>query len=441
MAIQKLTIASPETGERKHDTQIPASKKGAVGVKKSPAGKKSTKAENKAIPITTPKKAKGSPTKTVSVKAKKETQPGKQPSAAPIKKFRKLILQLHFHTAFGQELFVVGDHPLLGNDLTEQALPMQYVNDDHWVIHIDWKESALTNRDICYHYLLRNSDGTMQYDWGTDKKINPAAVNSEELLIVDAWNYAGYFENTFYTEPFTEVLLKDNKNTYRVKQPKKITHTLKVKSPLLSKEQTICVLGSDALLGTWDTQNPVLLGREPREDIFTISLDLSKAHFPLAYKYGIYDTSTKTFVRYEDGNNRLMQDAGKANRKVVMNDGFAILPNNTWKGAGIAIPVFSLRSEKSFGIGEFTDMALLADWAKKAGLKMIQLLPINDTTATHTWVDSYPYAAISAFALHPMYLNLSLIADAPGKKQLQKLEKERQRLNGLAKLDYEAVNA
>ena len=37
---------------------------------------------------------------------------------------------------------------------------------------------------------------------------------------------------------------------------------------------------------------------------------------------------------------------------------------------------------------------------------MIQLLPINDTTAMHSWTDSYPYAAISAFALHPLYLNL-----------------------------------
>ena len=96
----------------------------------------------------------------------------------------------------------------------------------------------------------------------------------------------------------------------------------------------------------------------------------------------------------------MLFDIGKPNRQTILNDGFAVLPNNTWKGAGMAIPVFSLRSEKSFGVGEFTDMPLLVDWAKQVGLKMIQLLPINDTTATHSWMDSYPYAAISAFALH-----------------------------------------
>ena len=76
------------------------------------------------------------------------------------------------------------------------------------------------------------------------------------------------------------------------------------------------------------------------------------------------------------------------------------------RGAGVAIPVFSLRSNNSFGVGEFTDIKLLVDWAKSTGLKLIQILPVNDTTATHTWTDSYPYSAISAFALHPMYLNL-----------------------------------
>ena len=71
-------------------------------------------------------------------------------------------------------------------------------------------------------------------------------------------------------------------------------------------------------------------------------------------------------------------------------------------------------------MGEFTDIQLLVDWARQTGLKMVQILPINDTTATHTWVDSYPYAAISVFALHPLYLNLdsgiqqTWLKDVPG---------------------------
>jgi 4-alpha-glucanotransferase len=106
----------------------------------------------------------------------------------------------------------------------------------------------------------------------------------------------------------------------------------------------------------------------------------------------------------------------------------------------MAIPVFSLRSEKSFGVGEFSDLKLLTDWAASVGLKMIQLLPVNDTTATHTNADSYPYAAISAFALHPMYLHLPTLADTEGKAALAELELLRNELNGNATVAYDQVN-
>jgi 4-alpha-glucanotransferase len=135
----------------------------------------------------------------------------------------------------------------------------------------------------------------------------------------------------------------------------------------------------------------------------------------------------------------MLSDAVAPGKHTIVNDGFVRLPADTWKGAGVAIPVFSLRSENSFGVGEFTDLKLLADWAKRAGLKLIQILPINDTIATHTWVDSYPYAAISAFALHPLYLNLNQLVAGKKKSLPKTLEAERKRLNALEAVDYEAV--
>jgi 4-alpha-glucanotransferase len=96
----------------------------------------------------------------------------------------------------------------------------------------------------------------------------------------------------------------------------------------------------------------------------------------------------------------------------IVNDGFLALPSDTWKGAGVAIPVFSLRSEKSFGAGDFADLKPLADWRARTGLKLIQILPVNDTRSTGARFDSYPYAAISAFAPHPLYLDLAGLAGA-----------------------------
>ena len=166
---------------------------------------------------------------------------------------------------------------------------------------------------------------------------------------------------------------------------------------------------------------------------------MSDESFPLAYKYGVYDSSTKSFVRYEDGNNRLVYSDAAKRKLTIQHDGFVQLPNNTWKGSGVAIPVFSLRSKKSFGVGEFNDIRLLADWAVKTGLKLIQLLPVNNTMSSFTWLDSYPYSAISAFALHPIYINLEKVAGKEYAEELEPLKKIQQQLNELTVVDYEEV--
>ena len=110
-----------------------------------------------------------------------------------------------------------------------------------------------------------------------------------------------------------------------------------------------------------------------------------------------------------------------------------------WKGAGTAIPVFSLRSEKSFGIGEFTDLILMVDWASATGQSVIQTLPVNDTTMTRTIRDSYPYSANSSFALNPIYINLEMVGKLSDKAFLNRMEKTRKKLNSLPSIDFESV--
>lgn len=110
-----------------------------------------------------------------------------------------------------------------------------------------------------------------------------------------------------------------------------------------------------------------------------------------------------------------------------------------WRGAGVAIPVFSLRSEQGFGIGEFADLPLLADWAALTGMRVIQLLPINDTTMTRTWTDSYPYNANSSFALNPAYIHLEAVGALSDQQERQRFDHLRKELNALPQIDYERV--
>ena len=354
----------------------------------------------------------------------------------------KLIFQLKFYTKPGEQLFITGNHTIFGNNIFEAALPMQYLNNESWVVSLDVDGKTIPANGVEYNYVIKHMDNSVAYDWGKDKVLTPDLFKYEEVLITDAWNHAGYYNNAFYTEPFQNVLLKSNLTEVKIKQPKNTTHIFKIKAPLLKKGETVCLLGSAIETGSWNEENAVLLSRKPEEDFHSISLDLSKIDLPLIYKYGIYDTVNKKLIRYEDGSNRILFHAHAAakNKITIANDGFIMLPENTWKGAGVSIPVFSLRSKNSWGVGGFADIKLLVDWAKKTGLQLIQILPVNDTNATATWVDSYPYAAISAFALHPMYLNLDALANSKNKKILSTVQEEKEALNQKDAVDYEAVN-
>lgn len=351
----------------------------------------------------------------------------------------RFIFKLRFYTRFGESLWLTGNHPLLGNGDIARAFPLQYLNNEFWQGIVDFTDSAAPETGITYNYIFRRIDDSVITDWGRDRVIKFTPFRTSEVLIVDSWNEAGYLENAFYAEPFKEILLRENHTDVSVVAPARVTHTFKVKSPLLTAGQTLCVIGNTRALANWNTAAPILMSRGAGEDFFTTKLDLSNQLFPSEYKYGVYDIQRKAFIRYEDGGNRVLSDGAVDSREVIVNDGFARLPLAPWRGAGVAIPVFSLRTEKSFGVGEFSDLKVLADWCNRVGVKLIQILPINDTSATHTWRDSYPYSSISAFAMHPIYLNLSNVVTAANKELLTKIEAERERLNALPVLDYEAV--
>ncbi len=106
-----------------------------------------------------------------------------------------------------------------------------------------------------------------------------------------------------------------------------------------------------------------------------------------------------------------------------------------FRGAGTVVPVFSLRSNLDFGIGEFLDLIPMVDWAASTGQCVIQMLPVNDTTRSGGWEDSYPYSPISSFALHPLYINLQRI----GVKETDEFRNEQAELNALQEVDYPRV--
>lgn len=340
---------------------------------------------------------------------------------------------LRYHTKYGQAIFISGNSNALGNDRSAEAIPLSYLNEEFWYATIDIADK--NKEEINYRYLLREEGNIDILDADKDRIIQLSAYDAKKLILIDTWNSEGTIENAFYTKPFQQVLLQQQSKTPKLKAPKFYTHEFKVKAPLLNADEWICITGTGKMFRNWDVKK--LLPLKADGKWYSIKINLVKESFPLKYKYGIYNTKSKTFI-YEAGSDRMLQGEAVKKQTTILHDGFLHLQKH-WKGAGAAIPVFSLRTKKDFGCGEFSDIKLLVDWAKQAGLKLLQFLPVNDTTATYTAKDSYPYASISAFALHPIYINLDEVAGAQHASIVRSLNKKKKSLDEKADLDYEPV--
>lgn len=347
-----------------------------------------------------------------------------------------LHFYLRYSTKFGQAILVTGNTETLGNDNLKKAFLLEYLNDSFWHGYVEVEDRLITG-PIRYKYILREDKTEDIPEFGDDRTIDTEKIKAERLVLTDTWDHAGSVENIFFSSAFKNVLLGHNNDKDTKNDSKNFTHEFRVKAPLLPHHETLCIGGNAKILNDWDEKKVMPMSKVG--NWFTVRLNLSKHSFPFVYKYGVYDKKNKKFIKFEEGNNRLLLTPETTKTISIIHDGFANLKNINWKGAGVAIPVFGLRSKNGLGTGEITDLKLLVDWAKKTGLAMIQLLPINDTTATYSWKDSYPYSAISAFALHPLLINLEAMAGEEYSAAIKLLAKNKKELNKLAAIDYEQV--
>jgi 4-alpha-glucanotransferase len=345
--------------------------------------------------------------------------------------------QLNFSTQFGQHIFVTGNCAELGNNDISKAIPLQYVDENYWKTSLQFDVNTLKN-EVFYQYILKQNGENDVLEFSADKFVDNKTTEKNELFFVDTWNAMGAVENVYFTQPFKQVFFKQNYSAKTNVDNASFTHQFKVRASALQKDEKICILGSGSSFKNWQNKNPVVLTNN-NKNWWTVKVKFSTNEFPIAYKYGVYNETLKKVTSLEAGADKILSQPVVKNQFCYIHDGFVNIPFSAWKGAGVAIPVFSLRSKQSFGTGEFTDIKLLVDWAKKTGLKLIQLLPINDTTASHTKNDSYPYAAISAFALHPLYLNLQVVAGTQNELTITTENKLQQQLNSLPDVDYEQV--
>ncbi len=348
----------------------------------------------------------------------------------------KLKFVVGYRTQYGQSIFVTGSIPTLGDGDFSKALKLSPCSGDLWQVEVELNSSE--KGEFTYHYLLRDEQsGTTYHEFGKDRQVEIDASYST-VRLRDFWRTAKLHENSLYTAPFEKAFFVREKKM--VAGSKTGVLRLQMRAPRISKDYQLGIVGSLPILGSWDS-NKALLMEDQNFPIWSVELPLDVNEVPFEYKYVIYSHKENRVVTWENGGNRYfpLLEVSDNQKKIIHTDENFRYPVGNWKTSGVAIPIFSLRSKDGAGVGEFTDIKKLVDWSVKTGMKVIQVLPVNDTVATHTWVDSYPYAAISVQALHPIYANLQAFPPLKDKKKSKEIFSEAAKLNHLADVDYESV--
>ena len=343
---------------------------------------------------------------------------------------------LHFHlryrTVYGEQ---IGIQYSSDSTETDKIQYFQTNDGENWSGTLELKDSA----DLNYKYILLKNEVIILKEWGKNRKLQ--GPGSGHVYLEDRWRPRANEANAFLSTAFTKsIFRREITESASKKSQKKLKNqmTFCLHSAMIQSDLKFGIIGNIPELGSW--LKPLWMD-ETDFPLWKVTLPFDGTDIRIEYKYVVLDPKDNSVKLWEDGNNRKCHFVlhQKSNNHIIVTDEKFQYKDSLWRGAGVSIPVFSLRSQQGFGIGEFSDLKLLTDWAHNTGLKIIQILPVNDTIANKTWQDSYPYAAISVFALHPLYIHLQSIAHFKNKNDHKAFLQLQADLNKGPTVDFEKV--
>jgi 4-alpha-glucanotransferase len=355
----------------------------------------------------------------------------------------KITFNIQYDTVWGQTLRVVGSLPELGAWDNAYAGEMRCTEAGAWSLEIELPDVPV---DFEYRYFLCSGDNIVFEEWRENHRLSVTCA-AEDYHLMDCWqNFPEHI--AFYSSAFAGIWFA--RESLPLPQKRKTTGCnilIKVMAPAVTGNQTLVMTGNRPELGNWNPALGLVMDgiNFPEWSCCDLSFPCRRettfadSQSP-EYKFCIIDKKDKSVVRWETGENRILSLPDPKKNETVIFSGLQFRDEGfEWKCAGTVIPVFSLRSEHSFGIGDFADLKAFVDWLSLTSQKILQILPVNDTTQMHTWQDSYPYNAISIYALHPVYLRLDEMGK-PNDSERNVFYREKQKeLNALEFVDYEQV--
>ena len=338
---------------------------------------------------------------------------------------------IEYKAMFGEQIVV--------NIQTEEGelkLPLETTDGERWAC--DWCVES-PEKSYTYYYSVEREGRAVKTEWLMIKhQLDVNAKKAAVYTLYDHWK-AMPEDAYLYSSAFTDCINHQAPQKMKPETGSKIVRLI-VRAPQLRDGERLGVLGADKALGAWDVQKILPMTQHTYNE-WVADIDathLESSH--LEFKFVAF-RNAKNELLWETSMNRTVDlPEMKAGELVSyeLDQAFFALYNR--KLAGTQVPVFSLRTRKSAGIGDFGDLKTMIDFVASTGQKVLQLLPVNDTTITHTWTDSYPYSCISVFAIHPQYANLHALPELKDAKARAEAEKTRAELNALDKIDYEKVN-
>lgn len=350
-----------------------------------------------------------------------------------------ILLNITYDTSFGEELvlnLITGREE--GSIVTTPY--RMHTNDGH-VWKCDLNLGLETGTHIDYYYtVVRGETTVVRSEWVVEPhRLELTSMRGGPFVVYDHW--LGIPSDSYlYSSAFTDCIRRRRMSPAPlVNYP--VTARVKVRAPQLRGRERLVLVGSDLSLGAWNVADGVTM-YEHNYNEWVADIDVTRlAGRTFEFKFVAVDVHDPGDLLWEDGMNRRIDLPDmKENQVVVYELDEAFFPIYDVRCAGTQVPVFSLRSRTSFGVGDFGDLKKMVDWISKTQQRVLQLLPINDTTTTHTWTDSYPYSCISIFALHPQYVDLNALPPIEDEAERQRFEALRQELNALPRIDYERVN-
>ena len=345
----------------------------------------------------------------------------------------KIHFILNYSTEFGQDLRL---NIFDGKAAEPTSYGMNTADGKTWQCDIEMKKAP---ERADYFYSLDNSGHEERHEWQTvTHRIELNCKRAKEYTVYDRWIDIPQ-DSYLYSSAFTDCV---NRRHHEEIKPTDYRKTLRlvVRAPQLRKGEHLLVCGEHSHMGNWQPDYAIRM-YEHNYNEWIADLDREAFGDRKETELKFIATDDKGNTLWETGFNRkLALPEMKEGEVCIYEMDQAFFEIYDTKLAGTLIPVFSLRSKGSFGVGDFGDLKMMIDWIAETNQKVLQILPVNDTTSTHTWTDSYPYSAISIFALHPQFADLRQLPAIKDRKKAEDYEALREELNALKQIDYERVN-